>query len=305
MEKREFRILYGHLACFIAYAIFGLNVIVCKDLTGSGTFSPLTLFSIRSLGAGILFWAISLFLPKEKVDIKDLPKIAAASFLGFFLTQITFLVAIPQVTPMTCSIISTLTPVYTMFIAAIAIKEPLSVKKIIGVATSLFGIIYLILNSVGRSSDIVENSVFGIVMIFLNGLSFALYLGIFRPLIGKYSVVTFMKWIFLFSIIMSVPFSAKEIVTAQWASIPSTILWELLFLVIMATFVSYFLIPIGQKALRPTLVSMYSYIQPIIAIVASIILGMDTLTWNKVAATLLVFAGVGIVNGSRKKKLNN
>ena len=101
---------------------------------------------------------------------------------------------------------------------------------------------------------------------------------------------------------MSVPFSAKEIVTAQWASIPSTILWELLFLVIMATFVSYFLIPIGQKALRPTLVSMYSYIQPIIAIVASIILGMDTLTWNKVAATLLVFAGVGIVNGSRKKE---
>ena len=40
----------------------------------------------------------------------------------------------------------------------------------------------------------------------------------------------------------------------------------------------YFLIPYGQKRIRPTLVSMYSYIQPIIATVISIILAMNILT---------------------------
>ena len=61
----------GHLACFIAYAIFGINIIVCKDLTSSRLISPLALFCLRSLGAGSLFWIISCFLPKEKVEKKD------------------------------------------------------------------------------------------------------------------------------------------------------------------------------------------------------------------------------------------
>ena len=136
-------------------------------------------------------------------------------------------------------------------------------------------------------------------MIILNSLSFSLYLGIFKPLIGKYSVVTFMKWIFLFAFVVSVPFSAGEIVSLEWSAIPTIQLAELAYLVFCATFITYFLIPLGQKRIRPTLVSMYSYVQPIIAIVISICIGMDTLTWQKVLATALVFGGVVIVSYSR------
>ena len=116
----------GHLACFAAYAIFGINIIVCKDLTGGHLISPIAIFTIRSLGAGLLFWSISLFQPREKVERKDYIKIFAAAFLGYFMTQLTFLMAIPDVTPMHCSIISSMSPIYTMFIAAIVLKEPLS-----------------------------------------------------------------------------------------------------------------------------------------------------------------------------------
>ena len=77
-------------------------------------------------------------------------------------------------------------------------------------------------------------------------------------------------------------------------------MWELGYLIVFATFMSYFLIPYGQKRIRPTLVSMYSYIQPIIATVISIILAMDILTWQKVLAALMVFGGVYIVSRSKK-----
>lgn len=291
--------LAGHLACFAAYAIFGINIIVCKDLTGGHLISPIALFTLRSIGAGLLFWFISLFQPKEEVDKKDYIKIFAASFLGFFLTQLTFLIAIPSVTPMSCSIISAMSPIYTMLIAAMAIKEPVTAKKACGVSISLFGIIFLIINSVGAHNGVSENSFSGIVLMILNSLSFSLYLGIFKPLISKYSVVTFMKWIFLFATVMSLPVSAKEIVSLSWSSIPAPQLMELGFLIIFATFVSYFLIPFGQKRIRPTLVSMYSYIQPIIATGIAIIIGMDTLTWQKVLAAGLVFGGVVIVSRSR------
>ena len=291
----------GHIACFTAYAIFGVNIIVCKDLTSGHLISPIGIFTLRSLGAGLMFWILSLFLPAEKVEKKDYLKILAAAFLGYFVTQLTFLVAIPDVTPMHCSIISSMSPIYTMFIAAVVLKEPLSWKKAGGVALSLCGILFLIFNNVSGTSGVSESKLSGIFLMFLNSLSFSLYLGIFKPVIAKYSVVTFMKWIFLFSALMSLPLSLREIVSLKWTKIPSVQMWELGFLIVFATFVSYFLIPFGQKRIRPTLVSMYSYIQPIIATIISIILCMDILTWQKLMAALMVFAGVFIVSRSRAK----
>ncbi|MBQ7951868.1 MAG: EamA family transporter [Alistipes sp.] len=299
---REKNSILGHFACFTAYLIFGLNIVVCKDLTSSGAISPLALFTLRSLGAGVLFWLISLFLPKEQVERRDLPKIFVASVLGFFLTQISFLMAISRITPMDCSIVASLSPLYTMFIAAYALKEPLSAQKIGGVVLSLCGVLYLILNSVTSTSAVVQTTPVGVLLMIANSLCFSLYLGIFKPTIAKYSVVTFMKWIFLFSTLMSLPFSAKEIVNTDFAALPLSYMAELAFLIICATFVTYFLIPIGQKRLRPTLVSMYSYVQPIVAIVVSIYVGMDTLSWQKVLAAVTVFAGVIIVSRSRQKE---
>ncbi len=293
--------LSGHIACFTAYAIFGVNIIVCKDLTSGHLISPIAIFTLRSLGAGLMFWILSLFLPYEKVEKQDYLKILAAAFLGYFVTQLTFLMAIPDVTPMHCSIISSMSPIYTMFIAAIVLKEPLSWQKAGGVALSLCGILFLILNNASGSSGITESTLSGIFLMFLNSLSFSLYLGIFKPVIAKYSVVTFMKWIFLFSALMSLPLSFREVFSFGWIQIPTEQMWELGYLIVFATFMSYFLIPFGQKRIRPTLVSMYSYIQPIIATVISVIIGMDMLTWQKVLAAALVFGGVIVVSRSRSK----
>ncbi len=293
--------LSGHIACFTAYAIFGVNIIVCKDLTSGHLISPIAIFTLRSLGAGLMFWILSLFLPYEKVEKKDYLRILAAAFLGYFVTQLTFLVAIPDVTPMHCSIISSMSPIYTMFIAAIVLKEPLSWQKAGGVALSLLGILFLIFNNASGAAGVAESKLSGIFLMFLNSLSFSLYLGIFKPVITRYSVVTFMKWIFLFSALMSLPLSFREVISLEWTRIPSVQLWELGYLIVFATFVSYFLIPFSQKRIRPTLVSMYSYIQPIIATVISIILAMDILTWQKLLAAILVFAGVLIVSRSRSR----
>ena len=292
----------GHLACFIAYAIFGINIIVCKDLTSSRLISPIALFCIRSLGAGALFWIISSFLPKEKVEKKDYAKIMAASLLGFFLTQMTFLIAIPDITPMDCSIVSSLSPIYTMFIAAYALKEPITLRKAGGVAISFLGIIYLIMNSVTSTSGTVETSLTGILLMIANSLCFSLYLGLFKPVITKYSVITFMKWIFLFAAVFSLPLAGRELFTFNYSQLSGLYLWELAFLIVCSTFITYFLIPLGQKRIRPTLVSMYSYIQPIIAILISIYVGMDSLSWQKVLAATMVFGGVVLVNYSRSAK---
>ena len=291
--------LTGHLACFGAYCIFGFNIVCCKNISNAHVLTPMDLFCLRATGATVLFWLLSLFMPKEKVPLKDLLQIFVASMLGLFLTQMSFLKAITMTTSIDLSIANTCTPIMTMFVAAIFLKEPITGKKIGGVLVSLVGVLILIFNSVGLGGGASETKPMGIVLAVLNGSTFALYLGIFRPLISIYNVVTFMKWMFLFSMLVALPFNARHFFQLPFGQMESKVLWQVAYVVFFATFVAYFLIPVGQKRLRPTLVSMYNYVQPIIATIISIIIGLDHLTWKKIVAMVLVFSGVWIVNQSR------
>ena len=291
---------FGHISAFFAYTIFGFNIIICRDLSTLALISPMGLLCFRVAGAAALFWLTSLFLPKEKVDLKDFPKIFLASMLGLFLTQWSFLKASTMTTPFDTSILTPLTPIFTMFIAAIVLKEPITLKKAGGVALSFIGVIFLILNTVRvESGSVTETQPMGIVYMIGNCIFFAMYLGAFRPLITKYSVVTFMKWMFLFSAIVAIPFDIKELVGLNMAAMPTRYLLELGFVILFSTFVAYFLIPVGQKVLRPTVISLYGYVQPLIATVMGIATGMDRFTWQKVLAAVLVFTGVVLVNKSR------
>ncbi len=289
----------GHLASAAAYIIFGINVVVCRDIATDGGIAPIVLFSMRALVAGGLFWLLSLFIPREHVPPRDLLKLAGAGILGLFLPQLTFLHAIAHTTPVDLSIMSTTTPIFTMFVAAIFLREPITWKKALGVALSFGGILWLILQSTFGGNGASETEPVGIMFCFANYIVFALYLGTCRNLIARYSVVTSMKWMFLVSFIISIPFTLPHLAATNFVAVPSYVWWEIGFMIIFSTFIAYYLIPIGQQRIRPTLVSMYGYLQPIIAVAVAIWAGMDHLTVTKILAAVLVFTGVWVVNQSR------
>ena len=299
MIEEKKGILKGHLAALGAYTIFGFNILFSKDLATSSGLSPMGLFSCRALGAAALFWLVSIFMPKEKVDRKDFPAITLASLIGFIMVQIFFLIAIKQSTAVDAAIVGTLSPVFTMFFAAIFIKEPITLKKGCGVLISLVGILAIILTSSQGSNGVEVTTTLGWIMLFLNAACFAAYLGMFKPLIAKYNVVTFMKWVFLISSLLTLPFSIKELVSFDFLGLSSTMAFELAYLVVLATFFTYFLIPYSQKRIRPTLVSMYSYMQPIITAILGIAYGTDLLSLPKIIAILAVCLGVWMVNNSK------
>ena len=290
--------LSGHLSIAAAYTIFGLNIVFCKDIANSEVVAPEVLFTLRAIGASALFWLISLFLPKERIEKGDSLKIVAASFTGLFVPQMTFLMAITMSSSIDTAMLGTLGPIFTMFFAFLFLGEPITGRKAGGVALSFAGVIFLIFNSV-HSGGASSSSPLGIALLLLNSISFSFYLGYFRPLISKYSVVTFMKWMFLSSLLLSLPFSFKGLISTDFAAIPAGIRWEIGYLIVFATFFAYFLIPFGQKRIRPTLVSMYNYLQPIIAAIVSIAIGMDSLTWQKILATAFIVGGVVLVSRSR------
>ena len=295
MDQERQSSLIGNLACFAAYAIFGFNIISCKSIALDGNVTPMALFCLRSFGATALFWLWSLFTaPHEHIHKEDVWKVVVASFLGLFMTQLAFLFAITKTTAIDASIMS-------LVISAIVIKEKITWSGVAGIAFSLVGVLILIYNCVSIRSGADSTSIWGILGMLVNALCFATYVGVFKPVIRKYSVVTFMKWMFLFSSLMALPFSVGAFRASDLAAVPMDVVWQIFYVVVFATFVAYFLIPIGQKRLRPVVVCMYTYVQPVIAMVIALILGLDHLTALKVVASLLVFVGVGLVNFVPKK----
>ncbi len=287
----------GNLACFTAYAIFGFNIISCKHIALDGNITPMALFCLRSFGATALFWIWSLFTaPHDHIEKKDVWKVVIASFLGLFMTQVSFLFAITQTTAIDVSILSTLSPIMTLIISAIVIHERITWSGISGIVLSLVGVFILIFNCVSIRSGADSTSIWGILGMVSNTLCFACYVGIFKPVIQKYSVVTFMKWMFLFSSLMALPFAFGAFRASDLAAVPAGVMWHVIYVVVGATFIAYFLIPFGQKRLRPVVVCMYSYVQPVIAMAIALVMGLDTLNTLKVLATVLVFTGVGLVN---------
>ena len=72
--------------------------------------------------------------------------------------------------------------------------------------------------------------------------------------------------------------------------------------VVVATFICYIPVVIGQRRLRPTVAGMYSYIQPLLACIVAILWGMDSFGITKSFAILLIFTGVFLVTMSKSRK---
>lgn len=295
--------LKGHLAIFFANIIFGLNIPVSKILMPD-YIPSFALAFFRTTGALLFFWTVSLFVRWEKVPLRDIGKLAGASIFGVLLNQMLYVVGLAYASPVETSIVVTFTPILTMLLSAFFLREPISWMKAGGVFLGLSGAILMIAGKYiwgGETMESGRNSLFGILLCLASGLFYAVYLTAFRNVVTKYKPVTVMRWMFLFSALFSVPFLFRYAAAIDYGRIPLRIYLCLGYVVFMATGLSYLLIPMGQKALRPTVLSVYNYIQPITATCVALILGQDTFGWVKALATLLVFAGVFLVTRSKSR----
>ncbi|MDR0507470.1 MAG: DMT family transporter [Dysgonamonadaceae bacterium] len=291
--------LKGHAALLVAYIIFGLNIPVVKVVFSSSEVSAIALTFFRMAGAALLFWITSLFTKREAVVKRDLFLLFLASLFGVLINQITFIEGLSQTSPVDAGIIATMAPLMTMILAAFFLKEPVTWKKVIGVFIGATGALLLILNSNESANE--EASIAGNFLCVLSGLSFAIYLTLFKQLILRYSAVTLMKWMFLFATVCYLPLCWQDVALINYAAISFAVYLHIAFVVTLATFFSYMLIPVGQKLLRPTIVSMYNYLQPVVSSIVAIAIGIDSFGWVKGGAATLVFIGVYVVTSSKSR----
>lgn len=288
--------LRGHLMLLGAAVLWGCNAPMIKDLQGLGV-PALVVADMRAVGAAVAFWVMSLFVGGgERVSVSMLGRLCVAGILCIVLNQVLFTVGVNYTSPIDATVISTMLPIVTMVFAAIILKESITGMKVVGIAVGAAGALTLVFGGGGSSAG---GGLVGDALCFTAQVSCALYMVIFSNTIHRYSVVTLMKWLFLFSAIIVTMVTWPSVVAVDYASLPLKAWGEMMFIVFGGTFVSYIFFTGGQKLLRPTVVSMYNYVQPIVATVLSVAMGVGTFGVGKVISMAMVFAGVYIVTHAK------
>ena len=277
--------------------LFALNIPIAKSLLVSGYVHPIGLTVMRFLAATAGFWILSLFMPHERIHKADRWKLFFCAILGVSLNQIPFITGLANTSPVDASIIITLSPVFIMLISAIVLKEPITSKKVLGVFLGACGAVLIVTASHHNHAGI--SNWWANLLVFSSTITYASYLVLMKPLTGTYSTITLMKWIFLYGTLTSLPFCYQYIYIQSDAS--AITYWCILYTTVGATFLSYLLVPIALKILRPTVVGMYNYAQPVIASFVALMLGQDFFSWEKPVSLLLVFAGVYFVIISKSR----
>ena len=271
-----------------------------KDAMTHG-FTGIDMVTFRVTGGAILFWLTSLFTPKEHVPKKDLLMLIGAAVFGLVTNQCCYTIGLSVTSPVNASIVTTSMPIFAMILAFLILKEPITAKKAGGVAMGCAGAVILIVTSAAAANSKVGD-IRGDLLCLGAQLSFALYLSLFSPLIRRYSVITVNKWMFTYATAMILPFTFGRVSSIDYAAIPTSTWLETGFVVVFGTYVSYILMMIGQHTLRPTVVSIYNYVQPIVSVTVSVLTGIGVFKPSQGAAIILVCLGVWLVTKSKSRR---
>ena len=295
MNSRGFAIF----ALFVVQLLYGLNYTIAKTVMNENFIKPFGFVLLRVIGATALFWLMGLFLPKEKIDKKDYIKFFVAALFGVVINMLFFFKGLEYTSPIHASTIIITVPIIILILSAFILNEKVTKLKIIGVALGLAGA--LVLTIYGKSARSADNVPLGNLFVFINAISYSIYVILIKKLTAKYHPFTFIKWLFLFGLIVLIPFGYSELKAVQWQTFTPNVIWSVLFVVIGATFGTYLLNPIALYKLKASTVGIFIYLQPVIAGLFALAMGADFIDAVKIGAMLLIFLGVYLVTIKPKK----
>lgn len=262
--------------------------------------APSGLILLRVIGALILFSIAYLLFVREEIQRKDIFRFALCGIFGIAVNQLLFFEGLNLSTPINGAIVMTCNPILVIVLSTFLLKESITINKILGIIIGISGVLILIL----KQGDVEFSSEYqlGNLLIFINASSYALYLVLVKPLMKKYKTITIMFYVFSFGLLFVLPFGYTELNKVNWLDMPTAIYWDILFVVCCTTFIAYLFNAFALQHLNPTTVSIYIYLQPVLATLFAIFRKSDQLDAIKILATTLIFIGVWFVSFSNNKK---
>ena len=287
----------AHIALFLVALIYGGNYSIAKLVMDGQYLKPLGFILLRVIVGCILFWLVHLLFVKESVARKDLGLMALCGFFGVAANQMLFFSGLDLTQPIHAALIMTTTPILVLILSAILIRERITSRKVAGIITGASGAFLLI--AYGHRIEFAWSQVTGDIMVFLNASAFGTYLVLIKPLMSKYNPLTVIKWVFFFGLLFVIPFGGPQLADVDWHTFSWVIILSVVYVLIFTTFFAYLLNAYALRAVSPAVVSIYIYLQPVLAALIAIAMGSDTLNFIKILSATLIFLGVYLSSTKR------
>jgi len=295
------KVIKAHLALLMVNLIYGANFSIVKEVVPA-SIQSFALVVLRAGSAMVLFWLMSIFLPKEKIAKKDFIKMTLLGVFGVAINQLLFIRGLELSTPINASIIMIFNPIMVMLIEIIFLKEKAPLMRIIGIGIGVLGASMLLLFKAGFSFG-GSTTTAGDIMVLINCISWAVFLVMVKPLMLKYKTVTIMKWVFSFGFIYVLPFGYPQLKNFDIQSL-GFLSWTCIgYILVASTFIAYFLNTYALAELSPSVASTYIYLQPVIASCIAIYLKQDKPNAIKFVSAALVILGIYLAGRRSKKKI--
>lgn len=284
----------AHLITLGAVLCFGLMSPLCKWAMESGQVSGVAMAAFRVCGASLLFWLISPLVARQRVARGDWWPLIIMSLCGMGINQFCYVLGVQYTSPTNACVITTSTPVFTFVLSALFLHAAVTLLRVVGLAIAATGALVLILGSQMEGGS--SGSLLGDAICLFSQLSVSFYFVFFSGVIRKYHPVVLMRWLFLISALLTSPLWMGEMLALPWSQLRTPEIAGTAYVVFFGSFISYLLMIVGQRHLEAPTVTAYNYIQPVIAAAVGIWLGVDALTWQKIAAVICIAAGVWFIS---------
>lgn len=291
-------IVQAHLAMSAVALLYGANYSIAKVVLDDNYIQPYGFILLRILGAGALIAVLHFLFIKEKIEKEDYARLFLCGLFGAGINMLCFFKGLKETGAINASLMMIMTPILVLITSSIFIKEKITGQKLLGIAIGTSGAAILII----YGKKIAYTSAIGDVFVLLNALSYGIYLVLVKKLMTKYHPITVIKWVLFFGFFVCLPFGYQDMVTANYASMPTEVWLSIIYVVIGATFFTYVLNVMALRTVNPSVVSIYIYLQPLIAAIIALSMGKDQLSGMKIFAASLIFSGVYLVSKKNKVK---
>ncbi|WP_318310740.1 DMT family transporter [Flagellimonas crocea] len=295
MSKRTLAIL----AAIGATVIYGINHTVAKGVMPMHV-GPFGFIFLRVAGAAALFWLITLFGPKEKIEKRDWGRIFLCSIMGMSINMLSFFKGLQLSTPINSAVLVTITPIIVVVLSALFLSERITLNKGLGIFLGFVGAVGLIMFGAEVRQD-APNIPFGNFLFIINATAYGSYLILVKKLIQRYHPFTMMKWLFTIALVINLPITLPEVLEINWSAMPLWAYGSVAFVVIGTTFLTYLFNVFALTQLKASSVGAFVYVQPLVGILFALFTGKDHLSLIKITAMVFVLVGVYLASQKQKK----
>lgn len=290
--------LVYHLAALLIVLAWGVSFVSTKVLLDNGL-RPAEIYIYRFLLAYLLVLCVShkrLF----SNSLRDELLFATCGLCGGSIYFIAENTALEYTLVSNVSLITAISPLLTTFLIGMIYKSERPSKGIyIGSIVALMGVACVIFNS----SFVVKMNPIGDLLSFAAALSWAVYSLVLRKLNALYSIMFISRKTFFYGVLTALPYMLTEPqITSPTVLLQADVWPHMLFLGVFASMIAYVIWAQSVKHLGAITASNYIYLQPIVTLIASVIILSETITIVGYLGCALILGGLWLGDYLTRKK---